>query len=301
MTTNQSAVVAFCGLLSGRIPGTRSFFAIMMFGLAVLPQCFKRKLSDLRHVSLLVVFFCLFLGTAVVIASFVQIRQNGMYNTDLFGPTLVNKPVPTLLVDVPNAAFGFSIVAELFAVRAEAKDPLTLGRSVHIATGIVVSLYICVGTAGCMAFKTVGASVLDSFTDHAFSGFKLCLCVIITLLYPIINFPAVGAIDAMIGGPDRAPSLYRRRVASIALFISVVVVDTFVTNLNLVFGLAGSLGLGLLAYVLPCSAVLGAQVKLPQEDKMSTGSLIPITVVLLIGMVMTVAGTGWILHTAATE
>lgn len=206
-----------------------------------------------------------------------------------------------MLTQVPVAAFGFSIVAELFSVRAEANDPNGLGRCVHIATGIVVTIYLFVGVVGTLAFEKLGDSILDSINTRFFSVLKLGLCVIITLLYPLINFPAVNAIDALIAGKDGAPSQRRKRIASVALWVGTLAIDTFVKDLSLAFGLAGSLGLGLLAYVLPTAGFLGNIRNLPLDMRTHVATTASAAVVLVMGMLMTIGGTGYIIYSAATE
>merc|ERR1712232_1478030 len=278
----------------------QEFAALLLFGLAVLPLCFKRHLSELRLVSLIVVLFCIFVSSAVVLKCLLLIGRDGTHNTQLIGQDLrEGNGVSVLLEKVPVAGFGFSIVAELFSVRAEAKDPRKLGRCVHIATVIVVIVYLFVGMVGMLAFEKLGDSILDSFDDQFMSALKLGLCVVITLLYPLINFPTVYAIDALIAGEGGAPSLRRKRVASVLVWMSVLALDTLVKDLGLVFGLAGSLGLGLLAYVLPAAGSLGTLRHIPVGMRVSVPATMATIVVLVMGLVMTIGSTVRIVYSAA--
>merc|ERR1712232_85338 len=115
-------------------------------------------------------------------------------------------------------------------VRSEAKDRATIGRCIHIATVIVTAVYFFVGLAGALAFETPTDNILLSFIDERF--FKILmffLTLLIALLYPIINFPAVAAIDAMFAGREGQSSQCRRKIATLFMVLVVVVIDSAVT------------------------------------------------------------------------
>ena len=156
------------------------------------------------------------------------------------------------------AAFGYSMVAELFAVRAEANEPEKLGRSVHVGLAIAAGLYCFVGTVGALAYPDPRANILEQFLPFAEHRFVAVLCLglvaMVTLLYPLINFPTVQALDALLAGPAGPPSLRRRRALSVLGLAAVVATDALLPHLDTIFGLAGSLGLGLIAFCLPAAA-----------------------------------------------
>ena len=85
---------------------------------------------------------------------------------------------------------------------------------------------------------------------------SLGLIIVITLLYPIITFPVVQSVNALISGNDRSPSLSMRRTISLVGMGLALLLDTVVVDMGYVFGLCGSPGLGFLAYVLPCASFL---------------------------------------------
>merc|ERR1719272_187580 len=120
----------------------------------------------------------------------------------------------------------------------------------------------------------------------------------ITLLYPIINFPCVQAVDAL-RGRFTAPSMRRWKTMSVLGLVFVLLIDTAIIDLNDVFGLSGSLGLGLVAYVLPCSA--GLAVYLRQRSH-GSGERLPVAmvasaaVVLAAGLLMTIGSTASIIY-----
>lgn len=162
--------------------------------------------------------------------------------------------------EVPIAAFGYSTVAELFAVRAEATDPASLESSVHWAMVTIVSIYLSVGLTGALAYDDPGANVLDNFVDDNFVALlSFGLVVVITLLYPLINWPTAAALDALYAGPKGTPSFARRRVWTLLNLAAIVTMDALLPSLETAFGLAGALGLGLIAFCLPAAAFLGAR------------------------------------------
>ena len=196
---------------------------------------------------------------------------------------------------MPIAAFGYSIIAELFAVRAEARDPEKLGPSVHKATAIVASIYCVVGVIGALAFEDPGSNLLANFDgDGLVDVLKLGLVVVITLLYPLINFPTVTALDALAAGGGGAPSHRRRQVFSVLGLGCTIAVDTLLPDIGLVFGLAGSLGLGLVAFCLPTAAFLATAPRTAGNRASRAAGLL----VCLAGAAMTVGSTARIIYTA---
>merc|ERR1719456_2083469 len=113
-----------------------------------------------------------------------------------------------------------------------------MSRCVHIATAIVSTIYLSVGLIGALAYPdTKTGDILLNFLDERFfSALMLGLVAAITMLYPIINFPAVAAIDSLCAGATGAPSIKRRRIASVVMVAVVVVVDQGIEDLNLLFG-----------------------------------------------------------------
>ena len=97
-----------------------------------------------------------------------------------------------LLWPTPQAAFGFSLIAELFAVRAEATRPVArsilaglcgrhrrlvalsaccygqhrrpelLSGCAHKAAAIVTTIYVCVGLIGALAFESPQSNLLEA-------------------------------------------------------------------------------------------------------------------------------------------
>eukprot|EP00937_MAST-01D_sp_MAST-1D-sp2_P005408 g5408.t1 len=153
----------FIGTLVGDNAKAQRAVSMLLFGVFALPFCMKRRLGELRHVSLVVVGYCLFVSLVVCIKMFARIGEHGVHNA-----VAVKTVSGGVFADqVPIAAFGYSIIAELFAVRAEAKDPAALAPSVHRAAAIVASIYCVVGIIGALAFdgKVCPDNLLNCFPD----------------------------------------------------------------------------------------------------------------------------------------
>jgi len=236
------------------------------------------------------VIFCFTASFVVCIVCLQLIGSEGSH-AEVF-----DVPSPNVLLQtVPNMAFGFSSIVELFHVRAEMKRPEAMSKCAHVATALVCSLYMFVGLIGAMAFSAPGGNLLENFpTNHVISMLRLGIIVVITLLYPIINFPCVSSLLAL-RGRFSAPSMRSWRITSILCLIFVLLIDTLVTNLGDLFGLSGSLGLGLVAYVLPASAGLAVHFQQPREARMPVGVVASAAIVLVLGLVMTIGSTALIL------
>lgn len=280
--------------LVGSDDGLQQFVAKLIFGLLALPLCFKRQLSELRFVSVGVVIFCLFTSSVVCLKSVILISDPD--SGAVHGKTWDVPAVGVMLDQVPAAAFGFSSIVELFHVRAEIKRPEVMSRCVNIASVIIVIVYLAVGLIGAMAFADPGSNMLENFPKSRFVAMlRLGIIIMITLLYPIINFPCAQAVLALRGN-FMAPSMRSWRLVSVLGLVLVLFIDTVITDLGTVFGLAGALGLGLVAYVLPCSAFLVISWRQRQTTPLPTLIVIGALVVLILGLVMTLGSTGWIIR-----
>ena len=115
---------------------------------------------------------------------------------------------------------------------------------------------------------------------------SLGLIIIITLLYPIITFPVVQSVNALISGNDRSPSLSMRRIISLVGMGLALLLDTAVVDMGCVFGLCGSRGLGFLVYVLPCASFLSIML----AKAFSVSSVCAVLIVIM-GLVMAFGST----------
>jgi amino acid permease len=280
----------FLRTVAGDSQPMQQLLAMGLFGGIVLPLCFKQRLSELRHVSLVVVVYCIALSL-VFVGKAIQICQtDGLKNTHRLAKV---HTVGEVFDVAPVAAFGFSIIAEVFSVYAEANEPEKIGRCAHVATALVTCVYLVVGLLGSLAFADPGSNILLNFPGDRFMALlSLGLVIIITLLYPVINFPTVQAVAALISGNDKTPSPAMRRNISIVGLALVMLLDTAIVDMSFVFGLCGSLGLGFLAYVLPCASFLAIT---KARGGLVADKIIAVVIGLL-GLVMAFGSTGRIVQ-----
>jgi amino acid permease len=282
--------------LVGDNKDVQQFATKVIFGGLALPLCFKRQLSELRFVSITVVLFCLLTSAVVCTKSLVEVGGGETHGAAFAAPKFVD-----LLTQVPTAAFGFSSIVELFHVRAEIKKPELMGRCVHIASTIIVVVYLSVGLIGALAFQNPGSDFLERFPDsHLVAILRLGIIIMITLLYPIINFPCVSAIGALPGN-FAAPSMRAWRTMSVIGLCLVLFIDTSISlasthGLDDVFGISGSLGLGLVAYTLPCAAFLAISLRARRDSPLPAHHAIAAGIILCLGLFMTIGSTAWIIR-----
>merc|ERR1712061_718762 len=98
---------------------------------------------------------------------------------------------------------------------------------------LVVGLYLGGGLVGALAFEDQGSNLLQSFPDsHLVAVIRLVIIVMVTMLYPIINFPYAQALEALIAGRFGSSSGKRWKMHAVIGLILVLLLDTLVTNLN---------------------------------------------------------------------
>ncbi len=89
-----------------------------------------------------------------------------------------------------------------------------------------------------------------------------CLCVVLTVLYPVINFPALNALKTMLKisrvGIDNLPISFRMRryILTLLGMVFVAYCNLGSDSLLQLFGLCGSWGVGMVCYVIPLCTYL---------------------------------------------
>jgi len=89
---------------------------------------------------------------------------------------------------------------------------------------------------------------------------KFCFIICITLVYPILNYPYIVAVEAMIimSGFSKQSYLYKnsRTIFSIIGFILILILNSIITGINDILNLCGSLGFGSISLVVPAISYL---------------------------------------------
>jgi hypothetical protein len=105
------------------------------------------------------------------------------------------------------------------------------------------------------------------------------------------------ALDSLLSRKGSPPNYTRRRLASLAGLACVIGMDTLVPDIDDVFSLAGSLGLGLMAFTLPPAAFLGVRAA---HTKPRTCGVAVAVVLTLVGLMLTFGSTSITIYGLAT-
>jgi len=239
---------------------------ILLLSIA-LPFCFQDDLNSLRYIStasvtavmmntMWFVVYCLWL---------VGTEQSPVHGGDAsdWPPSVTGewKTLPAFS-DSPTdyfrsagaVCFAFSSIVTLFPTVREMNQPQRIGQAVNWSSALCFTVYIATALAGAFAFGTGAESncLYNTNVKHRDTlrplVFVLVVCII--LLYPVINYPMVQSLQTLIWGGGSSPE-WSRPAISIVGVLGVAVVDFYVSDLVDLFGLCGSLGLGVIAYILP--------------------------------------------------
>ena len=189
-------------------------------------------------------------------------------------------------------AFVYTPLLELFPVYNELnnRDLHKTKISVYIATFICFIIYLIVSVLVVITFgtETQSNSLYNIPNDNYWITFCcFVLVIVIVLLYPVINYPMLNAIETImdlfncctfkqnqnqIQNENQIditqtsllyttikPSIWyryaiyhRRDLLSILSIFVVIAIDIGVSDLDDLFGLCGSLGLSFVCYIFPC-------------------------------------------------
>ena len=190
------------------------------------------------------------------------------------------------------------MIIEVFAVRAEAREREKLGQSVHVAMTIVVFIMCVVGIVGALAVESPSANILTHFAGERFiAAVSFGLLLMITLLFPLINFPMAVALDSLFSPRGAGPNFGRRRLISFLGLVAIIGMDTLVPDVDSVFSLAGSLGLGLMAFTLPPAAFLAIK-----DARRGRFVVVALAILLLLaGVALTGGSTSFTIYDIATR
>merc|ERR1719469_649843 len=182
-------------------------------------------------------------------------------------PELAAGSVYDIIEHAATMAFSFTAVFALFPVlqdRVKEHGSVTcaverLRRPVRYSVLICLTVYLCVGLAGSVAYgSATKAYALDNLplSNPAVQIMTFVMGVNKVLLVSIISFPLIDALLTLITpilSVEASPSARQNRLrpwVAVALGAAMVLVDTFLP-FEYAFTLAGSLGLSLAAYAVP--------------------------------------------------
>jgi len=225
---------------------------IVLLLVVALPYCFEKSIGALHWIGSALVFVVTLLCSMFV----------GYCIYLLCTDHQVENPVPFAHWDAEGlfraagaVCFAYTSLMALFPVLSDMSSPSTAPKVVAASSITCFMIYLATALAGAWAF---GAATQSNCIYNILPGDRmafrlpvLALVAMVTLLYPIINFPMVTAVEGLVG-----ESRYSRVIISTVGAAIVVCTDMFVKDLVDLFGLCGALGLGSVIYVIPCLCFL---------------------------------------------
>lgn len=279
------------------LPDSRKIVLYLLILAIPLPFSFMDNLNSLRHISLASIMLVLLNAVWFVVYCLVLLANGDAPTQKQGGP---DSALPAFTSDFGDyframgaICFAFSSANVIFPTVDEMDDKRASGRPILYSTLVCLVVYFGTGVAGAMTFGTGAQSncLYNVKGDDRVQWwgnlplvFGLLVCIL--LLYPIINYPMVTSVQALVWGPGEAYPSWSRGLISCVGVVGVGLVDYFVTDLVDLFGLCGSLGLGSTAYMLPALCYLGAE---PRSwcDPHAQGAVI----VLVVGLTVTTVST----------
>jgi amino acid permease len=266
---------------------------LTMLLLAVaLPYCFEKRITSLHWIGSATVFV-----VAINVSMFVCYC---MY-LSIGNEHVANDPVPPATWDVEGIfraagaiCFAYTSLMGLFPVMSETSKPEQTPMAVRGSSVVCFIIYVAMALAGALTFGTATMSdcMYNILPEHrmAFRGPALALVACITLLYPVINFPMVIAVESLVG-----ETRYSRMIISLVAALVLVCINMFVKDIVDLFGLCGSLGLGSIIYTIPCLSFLRTDPS-PILSFRKVGALLT----LLLGLSVTFVSTFFVLKHIAS-
>lgn len=237
--------------------------------LVAFPLCGSRTLGALRYVSTMSVSVVLIACIWCIGECMFWYWPHGDFEAGRI--PMISSSWKDYATYIPAIAFTFSGTLVLMPVLSdyEKKDSKSVSNLIGVSTLICLVGYFAFSLVVVLTFGdrvnydswagSKASTVLYVFPpDHYGVTFLcFCLCVVITLLYPILNFPAINAVETMLKiagtNPDSWRISYRMRRLSLSFLFMVVVFFLNVSDSSILdlFGLCGSWGVGMVCYVLP--------------------------------------------------
>ncbi|RNF13241.1 putative transmembrane amino acid transporter [Trypanosoma conorhini] len=232
-------------------PGNR-LITSMVWLVLILPLCLPKQIDSLRHTSLLGCLCILFFVICIVIdASRYTYKDGFRKDLEMFGHG------NTAIEGLGMVMFACLVQINAFEVYFEMSHPTPrrMMRDSAIAMGACGLLYVLAGFFGYMRFgKTVTASILLLYQPGesvlfaiAYVGIVFKICV----AFALHQLPMRDGIYHLLGWDVYLMPWWQNAVFCTFLSFVLLLAGLFVPNINIVFGLVGSLCGGFIGYIFP--------------------------------------------------
>jgi amino acid permease len=252
---------------------------LCIFLVVIMPYCFMKNLSALKHVGSAVSSVVILTCIAVVCSCMQSLAQrgaDGLPGGDYPLP-VAPQDVSTLLRLIPTICFCYTSMFTLYPIKrilladhGPDMGLIKLKKAVLYSGMLQTIIYTTIATVASLTFGTNSGQVIhgtQSSNGNILYNFPpsnliitflcLCLVVVIVLDYPLIQFTAVETVISLLPAPKHSSGVYdwcysfARQIISVVFALVVLTTVLFVPRLDDLFGLCGSLGIAGYCYIVP--------------------------------------------------
>lgn len=326
MLQNAGLLIGYVVVLGGLLPPllaeipvfhgvpSRAWVMSILGALVFFPMTCLPKLDFLRHTSL----FAL-LGVFALVLAITAVSISAMFNPGelpyqqealdriQFWPH-GDDPLVSLLSSVPIIFFAFvahNTCLLLYGELRRRARPAQASRwplkrlkmifTVRVALVLCSVLYVLCGIFGYIFFRShtqqdVLASFPRSNKDWWLVTVKICFAGVILVSFPVIAFALRRSVHALFWGESKPSPLKVRAIQAFCIVLVCSVIGITVPNIQLVFGLTGSITATSVMYMMPATFYLLLRMKhgMPQEFK---GDIPMAVLVLATGILVAIGST----------
>lgn len=256
--------------------------------LLVVPLCILRNIDSLQYTSILAVVSIGYLTTIVVVKSGQSFNDGGL---DQIETVHFFKLSSEIFRAIPIMTLAFTCHMNLFPIITGLKLP-TRRRVRYVTYGamtVCLVIYATLGVFGYLTFYSfdkVSGNILlnyDVKLPEIVVG-RFAVTIVVLFSYPMLGHPCINALDALIF--DR-PFTYLRRTFMVLVTVGTTyIIAFFVTEVDLVLGVAGSLGSVMISFILPALFYLRIH-----PDKLTSFRKISSILLVIIGVAALVIST----------
>ena len=286
--------VAAAFIAPGSLLATDRVIAMLFVGLLVtLPLSLRTSINSLHFFTFLSVLLFVLVVLGIVVFSAIGIVNNGGATGTLLGRLTV-----TSFQGMSIVVYGFANTAVILPVYIEMSNPSRQRIFVaQVLSGVLVVILYCV--AGAVSYACYGSALKGNVLQNLpvtsvtilmqlFFGFGIA-----TGVFPLTIFPCRLAVEHMFFGIRRQFSSLEFGVVTCILVGGAFGVAIATSNVDLVFGLVGSVAFSLTSFVFPGAVYL----KSVGFDRTFKGVYLAVSSIILIlfGVTSLVLGViGWV-------
>lgn len=223
----------------------------------MFPLCLPKQINSLRYASAFGVTFIVFFVLCIIVHSAQNAFTNGI-RKDLVMVSTGNTGISGLALFI----FAYLCQVNAFSIHREAKNKSVSNITWQAAISCTMcgTLYFCVGFFGYAEFgPSLTKDVLQYFDPYKDKVFFVCYCGILFKLCAAFALNMLACRTALFQvvnwNVDTMP-YWKHTIVSTLFAVGALILGLFIPDVKIVFGLAGSLAGGFLAFLLPALFVM---------------------------------------------